>query len=97
MWDDTIKYFIEGPPLCNGKNTIPIVVGHLSKSSQFMLLSHPYTAKMVVEKFMEVIIKLDRMSSSIISDRDLIFISNISKEFLKISRTQLKLRSSYHP
>ena len=37
------------------------------------------------------------MPRSIISDRDPIFISNFRLEFFKLSGTQLKMSSAYHP
>nr|CAN69534.1 hypothetical protein VITISV_013568 [Vitis vinifera] len=37
------------------------------------------------------------MPRSIISDRDPIFISNFRLEFFKLSSTQLKMSSAYHP
>lgn len=41
--------FIEGLPTSHGKNIILAVVDQLSKSTHFAALSHPYTAKIVVE------------------------------------------------
>jgi len=53
VWDDIIMDFIEGLSPSNGKSTIFVVVDRLSKSAYFLALSHPYTAKMVAEKFVE--------------------------------------------
>ena len=59
--------------------------------------THPFTAKIVAEKFVEVIIKLHGMSCSIVSDRNPIFISKFWQEFFTMSRTKLKLSLTYHP
>jgi hypothetical protein len=51
-----------------------VIVDRLSKSTHFLTLRHPFTAKNVAEKFMESV--LHGMLKSIVSDRDAIFISN---------------------
>lgn len=89
--------FIEGLSPSNGKSTIFMVVDRLSKSAHFLALSHPYTAKMVAEKFMEGIVKFHGMPKSIISDRDPIFINHFWHEFFKMSGTKLHMSSAYHP
>ena len=97
VWDDITMDFIKGLPTSNGKNTILVVVDHLSKSAHFFALAHPFTAKMVAEKFVEGVVKLYGMPKSIISDRDPVFMSQFWQEFFKLSGTQLKMSSSYHP
>jgi len=89
--------FIEGLPTSGGKNTIFVVVDRLSKSAHFLALAHPYTAKIVAEKFVDGVVKLHGMPRSIISDRDPIFISHFWREFFKLSGTKLKMSSAYHP
>ena len=88
--------FIEGLPPSQGKNTIFVVIDRLSKSAHFLALTCPFSTKMVVEKFVEGVLKLHGMPRSIISDRDPIFISNFWREFFKLSNTQLKMSSAYH-
>ena len=97
VWDDITLDFIEGLSALQGKDTIMVVVYRLSKSAHFLTLSHHFTAKIVAEKFVEGIIKLYGMPRSIVSDRDPIFISNLWKEFFKLSGTKLQLSSAYHP
>jgi len=97
VWDDITMDFIEGLPQSSGKNTIFVVVDRLSKSAHFLALAHPYTAKMVAEKFVEGVVKLHGMPRSIISDKDPIFISHFWREFFKLSGTKLKMSSAYHP
>lgn len=68
--------FIEGLPTSNGKNTILAIVDCLSKTTHFLALAHPYITKVVVERFVEKVVKLHGMSRSIVSFKDPIFISN---------------------
>jgi hypothetical protein len=74
VWDDITLDFIEGLPVSQGRDTIMVIVDRLSKSTHFLTLRHPFTAKNVAEKFMESV--LHGMLKSIVSDRDAIFISN---------------------
>jgi hypothetical protein len=52
------------------------VIDKLSKLAHFLTLTHPFTTKVVAEKFMEGVLKLHSMLKSIVSDRDPIFLSN---------------------
>ncbi|GKC04118.1 transposon ty3-I gag-pol polyprotein [Tanacetum coccineum] len=79
VWEEITMDFIEGLPPSNGKSTIFVIVERLTKSAHFLTLSHPYTAKMVAEKFVEGVVKLHGMPKSIVSDRDPIFINGQSE------------------
>lgn len=76
LWDDIIINFIDGLPNSNDKNAILAIVDRLSKFEHIFALSHPYTTKMVVDKFIEWIVKLHRMPRSIVSGRDPVFLSH---------------------
>lgn len=97
VWDDITLDFIEGLPHLQAKDTIMVVINRLSNYAHFISLSHPFTAKMVVERFVNGVVKLHGMPKSIISDQDPIFINKFWQEFFTMSGTQLNMSSTYHP
>jgi len=68
-----------------------VVVDKLSEAAYFLTLTHPFTAKGVVEKFMEGIIKLNELPKSIISDLDLAFIKRFYKKNFKFQAPSYNL------
>lgn len=53
-----------------------MVVDRLSKYVHFMALSHPYTALDVARVILDTVSKLHGMPTSIVSDKDVVFISS---------------------
>lgn len=51
-----------------------MVVDRLSKYAHFMALSHPYTVAAVAQLFVDCVFKLHGMPSSIVGDRDPVFL-----------------------
>ena len=66
--------FIEALSASQGKDTILVVVDRLSKYAHFMALFHPFTAKKVVEVFLDSVFKLHEMPIKIVSERGAIFV-----------------------
>ena len=96
IWTEISMDFLEGLPLVKGKSVILVVVDRLSKYAHFVALSHPYSAASIAQVFMDTIYKLHGMPTSIVSDRDKIFVSTFWKELFKLMGTQIKLSTSYH-
>lgn len=73
IWTSISMDFIDGLPTSQGYIVIMFVVDRLSKYAHFVALKHPYTALTVAKVFMAQIVRLHRIPSSIISDRDKVF------------------------
>ncbi|RVW97424.1 Transposon Ty3-G Gag-Pol polyprotein [Vitis vinifera] len=97
VFTDITMDFIEGLPKSNGKTAIFVVVDRLTKYGHFMLLPHPYTAKMVAQVFLDSVYKLHGLPHSITCDRDPIFTSVFWQEFFKLQGVSLQLSTAYHP
>jgi len=72
--------FITRLPKSNGYDTIVVVVDCLNKYEYFIPLKHPYSAKSIAEVFGREVISLHEIPTSIVSDRDSIFMSLFWKE-----------------
>ena len=97
IWEDVSLYFIVGLPKSVGFVTILVVVDHLNKYSNFIQLSHLYTAKIVAKVFCRENVRLHGIPRSIVSDRDVIFLSSFWQELFRLSQTSLRIGTSYHP
>ncbi|XP_070681753.1 uncharacterized protein [Malus domestica] len=69
----------------------------LTKCAHFISLSHPYTTAIVPQKFVEQVFKLHGMPTTIVSDRDVVFLSSFWKEFFKLHGSKLCMSLGYHP
>lgn len=97
IFTDISMDFIGGLPKVKGKDTIFVVVDRLTKYAHFMVLGHPFSAKDVAQVFLDNVYKLHGCPTSIISDRDPVFLSSFWTEFLHLQGVEAKLSTAYHP
>lgn len=96
-WQVVTLDFIEGLPKSGRYNAILVVVDKFSKYANFIPLAHPYTTMKIASVYMDQVYKLHGLPQVLISDRDRIFTSNLWQELFKLSGTDLRLSSAYHP
>lgn len=89
--------FVEGLPKSRGKDSILVVVDRLTKYCHIITLTHPFSAQGVAQEFLNQVVKLHGVPQSIITDRDLIFISSFWLELFKVLGVKSKLSTFYHP
>lgn len=96
-WHTVSMDFIEGLPKSAHYNCILVVVDKFSKYAHFLKLSHPFSALSIAKLYMEHVYKLHGMPKVIVSDRDKIFTSQLWQELFRLSGTELRMSSAYHP
>lgn len=74
-----------------------IVVDGLSKYIHFIPINHPYITRKIAEVFAKEIVRLHGIPQSILSDRDLLFITLFRRKLFCLQGIILKMSSSYHP
>lgn len=73
-WDNISMDFVTSfPKMMNGCDSIWVIVDKLTKSAHFIPIKISYPLQKLVEMYVEKIVSLHGILSSIISDRDLRF------------------------
>ena len=84
IWTDVSMDFIEGLPSSFGYCMMMVVVDRLSKYAHFIALKHPFTASGVAKAFIDNIVRLHGVPSSIVSDRDKVFMSGFWRSLFQM-------------
>lgn len=97
VWTALSMDFIEGLPRSEGFSVIMVVVDRLTKFAHFIPVKHPYTAFHIAQLFLDNIVRLHGMPTSIVTDRDTVFVSTFWKQLFKLYKVQLQFSTTYHP
>ena len=96
-WQQISMDFVEGLPTSNSYNAILVVVDRFTKFAHFIAIKHPFTAAQIARVVLDHVVKLHGLPSSIVTDRDKIFVSAFWKELFKLYNINLQLSTAYHP
>lgn len=91
VWWDLNIDFITHLPKDKGKSIIIVVVDRLLKFCHLKALLDKFTSNMAASYFLFDIIRLHGIPSSLVLDRDKVFIGSFWREINRLSGTKLKL------
>ena len=78
-------------------DSIWVIVDRLTKSAHFISIRMDYPMERLTELYVEKIVSLHGIPSSIVSDRDPRFTSKFWTRLQEALGTKLRLSSAYHP
>jgi len=97
-WETISKNFITRLPKSKrNNNSIMVVVDKLSKTMHFIPVQSTFRAIQIGNIFMQNIFKLHGLPKTIISDRDVKFISAFWRTLFDGLGSQLNFSTTYHP
>jgi hypothetical protein len=96
-WDSISMDFVVGlPKTAKGSDSIWVIVDRLTKSAHFLPIRINYPLQRLAEIYIEQIVKLHGVPSSIVSDRDPRFTSRFWGSLQSALGIKLKLSFAYH-
>ena len=89
--------FIKGLPPFNCHTIIMVIVYWLIKYTHFVALKHLFTRVNVAKPVVVNVVRLHDIPTSIVSNRDEVFINTFWRALFHLQGTKLYMSSSYHP
>ncbi|WJX19257.1 hypothetical protein P8452_08970 [Trifolium repens] len=97
-WDSIAMDFVSGLPRTRrGSDSIWVIVDRLTKSAHFIPLKTGTLVPKLAEIYVNQIVRLHGIPSSIVSDRDPRFTSRFWESLQEAVGTKLRMSSAYHP
>ena len=88
---------LELPCTLEGYNAIWVIVDRLTMSAHFLAIRNNFSLKQLEELYVNEIVKLHRVSVSIMSNRDPKFTSRFWSKLQKALGTSLHFSTAFHP
>jgi len=97
-WDSISMDFVGAlPNTVKGFDSIWVIVDRVTKSAHFIPIKTGMSVARLAEIYIEQIVRLHGIPSSIVSDWDLRFTSKFWESLQATLGTKLRLSSAYHP
>jgi len=97
LWSYLTVDFITKLLVVARKDTILVVCDQLSKMTHFVATTEGISVEGLARLFRDNIWKLHRLLESVVSDRGLQFVAELTKELNRILRIKTKLSTAFHP
>jgi len=97
LWTHLIVDFITKLPLVAGKDMILVVYNRLSKMTYFVATTERMSVEGLARLFRDKIWKLHGLLESVVSDRELQFAAELTKELNRMLGIETKLSTAFHP
>ena len=97
-WDDIAMDFVLGLPRTkSGNDTLWVIVDRLTKSAKFIPMNNQWDMDQLARAYLKNIVRYHGVPRSIVSDRDIRYVSKFWEAFQKALGTELLRSTSFHP